>query len=142
MTKHYIFYRVLIRVAACTLFASFCWLWAETPQVDGRLITHGAAGPFRIGMKVDELKTFANQEQTNLVDLNSEGLFSPAIVIANGQLKRSLLGEITINENHEWILWRILVYDPSYHTSTGIHVGSSYGALKKNHPSIKIFDEE
>jgi hypothetical protein len=117
-------------------------LFANDVQPDSKIIATGVVGPYQLGMKIDELKARTGQERLSLVDLNSEGLFSPAIILSTDKLKRSLLCSISMNHNNEWVLSSITVLDPQYHASGGIGVGSTFINVEEAYPSIKIFDEE
>jgi hypothetical protein len=111
---------------------------AETPPVSAdKLLTPGAAGPFRIGMKVDDVKSLTRQEKIKLVDLNGEGLFWPAIVIYPG-----VVAEIIMNDHNEWVIGRLFISDPTYYTPKGIHVGSKFSEIKMKYPSSKVSHEE
>ncbi len=45
------------------------------------VLSKGQAGPIRIGMTVDDLYAKVGRERTKLVDLFSEGFFSPVLEI-------------------------------------------------------------
>ncbi len=125
-------------IAALFLALTFGPLGAETSQVNAsKLLTKGAAGPFRVGMKVEAVKVLIDQQKIKVVDLESEGLFTPAIVIASGSL-----GELAWNSNNEWAIDRLDVSDPTYYTAKGIHVGSTFSDVKRRYPSTKVSKEE
>lgn len=90
------------------------------------------AGAVTIGMPVDELYAEYSREQTQLIDLMLEGMFTPAINIytslATGQ-RPALTAEIGWNAT--WVISRVTVYDPQFRTECGIGVGSTLGALKR-----------
>ncbi len=102
-----------------------------------KLLTPGAAGPFHIGMKVDDIKSRIRQEKIKLVDMDLEGFFSPAVVISSG-----LLAELIMNNRNEWVIDRLFIYDPTYYTPEGIHIGSTFSEIKTKYPSSKVSEEE
>ncbi len=90
----------MFRAAICTLALAVCLFGAETPPVKvDKLLTPGAAGPFHIGMKVDDIKSRIRQEKIKLVYMDLEGFFSPAVVISSG-----LLAELIMNNRNEWVV--------------------------------------
>jgi hypothetical protein len=128
----------MFRAAIWILALALCSFGADAPQVTAdKLLTRGAAGPFRIGMKVDTVKTMIHQERIKLVDLNGEGLFWPAIVIYPG-----VVAEIIMNEHNEWVIDRLFISDTTYYTPKGIHIGSTFSEVKIKYPSSRVSHEE
>jgi|SRR5271165_4168413 len=126
------------RVALWILALALSSFGAETPPAnEDKLLTTGAAGPFHVGMKVDAVKRMIGQEKIKLVDLNGEGLFSPAVVIYPG-----VWAEIRMSENNAWVLSDLRVSDPTYYTPKGMHVGSKFSEIKIKYPSSKASEEE
>ena len=105
------------------------------------LVKGNEVGQFYVGMSVDRAKNLLGVERADVVDLNLEGFFSPAMVILSAQGRRSLVAELELSDTHQWIFYRIQVYDPRYRTSRGVHVGSSYAQLEKEYPGLRLSDE-
>jgi hypothetical protein len=128
----------MLRAAIWTFALALSSFGADALPVGAdKLLTPGAAGPFRIGMKVDTVKTITHQERIKVVDLNGEGLFSPAIVIYPG-----VVAEIRTNDRSEWVIDRLIISDPTYYTPKGVHVGSKLPEIRMKYPSAKISHEE
>jgi hypothetical protein len=128
----------MLRAALWTFALALSSFGADAPPVSAdKLLTPGAAGPFHIGMKVDDVKTMIHQERIKVVDLNAGGLFSPAIVIYPG-----VVAEIRTNDRNEWVVERLIISDPTYYTVKGIHVGSKLSEIRVNYPASKVSHEE
>ena len=85
-------------------------------------------------MTANEVYDLVGKENTTLVDLYLEGMYSPAIVLSDSKrTSSSLVIEIVCDK-----VWRINVHDPSYKTNGGIGVGSTFGDLKKHHKVSSI----
>ncbi|MBN1893905.1 hypothetical protein JW906_05400 [bacterium] len=126
--------RILLMAIA---FGCVAGLFAQTDP--SFLINHSRAGLAEIGIPVDELYNRYGRDNTALVDLYQEGMFSPAMEIripgsAGG--KPSLLVEIGWNEG--WTVSRITVTDARFRTDKGIGPGSTLGELRKSHGVDRI----
>ncbi len=94
----------------------------------------GRAGPVSRGMPVDQLLSTHGRELARLVDLNLEGMFSPAleILMAPGE-KPALVAEIGCGEGG-WVVERVTVRDPRFRLPKGgIGVGSALGELRRHY---------
>lgn len=123
------------------------------------LLSSGNAGPVKIGMSIDELYSKINRKRTRLVDTFDEGYFTPTLQIflpGNNRSKPSMQVEIVcrcgnpvVATSHPrswyagtpWGVGRITVYDPRFHTASGIHVGSTLGEIRKAY-HFKILNGE
>ncbi len=113
---------------------------ASSAPDDPFLIASGAAGPVRVRMAVEEIYNVYSRDQIKLVDLDLEGMFSPALKVESGG--RSLMtAEITCSRSG-WSIFRIRVEDARFHTHEGIRVGSTLAELKKAYPDLKLYADE
>jgi hypothetical protein len=86
-------------------------------------------GELAINMTANEVYNLVGKENTTLVDLYLEGMYSPALALSdNKRTSASLLIELVCDK-----VWRINVNDPIYKTKEGIGVGSTFGDLKKKY---------
>ena len=100
------------------------------------LLSKHKVGRLEVGTTVDGLYTKYDRKITKLIDLNLEGMFSPALEIyLNGSEKRhkpSLVAEILWRQG-DWVIYRINVYDKRFKTDKGIGVGSTLGDIRKSY---------
>ena len=110
--------------------------------VDVLLIGDGRIGQVVIGMSIDSLYRTVHRERTRLIDRFREGLFDPAIEIRFGQAsaRPTILAEVTMS-TCGLVVGRIEVYDPQFHTASGLHVGSTLADVRKQH-QVKLSNEE
>jgi hypothetical protein len=98
------------------------------------LLSKHKAGRLTIGMSVDEVFEVYSRDDIDLVDLNLEGGFTPALEIYiegghdNGP---SLQAEYTLKD--WWVIWRITVPDDRFRTEEGIGVGSTMGDIREHY---------
>jgi hypothetical protein len=105
-------------------------------QSDSFEIQNGRVGRAHVGMTVAEFYSAFDRREIELVDLDLEGTFSPALEVhSNNHLL--LTAEID-KRNGGWMIFRITVLDRRFHTSRGISVGSTYADVKKAYPGLKI----
>lgn len=90
------------------------------------LLSKGKVGDVSIDMSPNEVYSLVGKENTKIVDLYLEAMYSPAIVLMNVEKEGALVFEIVCEK-----VWRINVYDPIYKTAKGIGVGSTMGELRK-----------
>jgi len=109
---------------------------AALAQSDSFQIHNGRSGRMHVGMTVEEFYQAFDRREIKLVDLDGEGMFSPALVVrSNGQVL--VTGEID-KRNGDWIIFRIEINDRRYHTVAGLSVGSTLADLKRAYPGLKI----
>ena len=112
--------RSRIKLAVVT---PFLFTMALVASVDTSwLIEHGKAG--QIQMKVDDFYAICGRDNVQLIDLQNEGMFSPALTVRLGSGSTpSLTAEVTRNARQEWTIGRTHITDTRFHTAEGIHVG-------------------
>jgi len=112
--------------------ASLCMAGLSAQTDSSRVIGKSRAGRAEIGISVDELYNRYGKDNTTLVDLYQEGMFSPAMEIripGSAEGKPSMLVEIGWTEG--WTVSRITVSDARFRTEKGIGPGSSLGDVRK-----------
>lgn len=129
------------------------FLDAETPVVTRKfLLSKQKAGHVKIGMSIDDLYRKYDRKSTKLVDLYTEGTFSPALEIylnkEEDEEKYSFITEIGWSPLHTskieksisvaryrtgFVVTRIQVYDENFKTEKGVGVGSTLGELWKHY---------
>lgn len=101
-------------------------------QTDSYLILKGQIGNFRIGSTPDAFYSEFEYQQTELIDLYIEAVYSPAIQV-NDIMGIRLIAEIDCNT-----IFRVRIYDKLYHTKKGISIGSSLKELKSYYGDVEI----
>jgi hypothetical protein len=133
-------------VRASLLAAAVCLcarLSAQTPANStgpSFLVERGRAGAFQIGMTVDEAQAIAGIEHTKLAAKYPEGMFEPELNIwLSGFAGRpAISAPISDFPCGMPALSGLLVRDPRFRTSHGIHAGSTLADIRKYAPSAKI----
>jgi hypothetical protein len=122
----------------CDVIMCFCLLAfpvsarpEQKPANDFYLISTGKAGQAQIGMTVDSFKQIYTEAK--LVDLQQEGMFSPALEVRSGEL----VADIDKNRQNQWAITRIQINDARYRTAKGISVGMTATAVRSAYPSVK-----
>jgi hypothetical protein len=128
--------------ALCMVAALVMSPAALAAQSDSLLIREDGVGRVRMGMSIDSLYRVVGRERTRLIDRFREGLFDPALEIRFGSPRStpSLVAEVLFSACGARV-GRIEVYDPRYHTASGLHVGSTLADVQRQHP-VKISKEE
>jgi hypothetical protein len=103
--------------------------FSETPST---ILSLHKVGDVTIDMTVNAVYGVLGKQNTSLVDLYLEGMYSPALVVNNNG-SRSIIFEIVCDK-----VWRIGVFDHKYKTQKGIGIGSTFGDLKKNYTISSI----
>jgi hypothetical protein len=118
----------------CAAFAS--GIAQENRSSDNFLLDRHKAGYLEIGMDVDSVYNIYGLDNIKIVDLQSEGAFSPAIrIFMNGgpDSSASLVAVIECQNKFEWLIHSIGVYDNRFRTKEGIGAGSTLGDLRKTY---------
>lgn len=116
------------------LFACSVLLSCGFTDAQNKILSLHKVGGLTIDMTANEIYDLVGKENTTLVDLYLEGMYSPAIVLTDSKrTASSLVIEIVCDK-----VWRMNVHDPSYKTNSGIGVGSTFGDLKKHHKVSSI----
>lgn len=103
-------------------------------NIENKILSLHKAGELAINMTANEVYDLVGKENTTLIDLYLEGMYSPALVLTdNKRTGSSLVLEIVCDK-----VWRINVHDPLYKTKEGIGVGSTFGDLKKKYAVTSI----
>lgn len=125
--------------AAAALLASPALLVA---QPDSLRILDDRVGSVIVGMSIDSLYRAVGRERTRLIDRFREGLFDPALEIRLGSPASppTMIAEVLFSPCGARV-GRIEVYDPQYHTASGLHVGSTLAEVQRQHP-VSISNEE
>ena len=92
-------------------------------------MARGRVGEIKIGMRPSDIYAVVNKNFTRLVDLQLEGMYSPAIELFRTELQRDnpeIIFELDQNK-----IYRIQVHSPQYRTDKGIGVGSTFGELRR-----------
>jgi hypothetical protein len=107
----------------------------QAPVASEFLLQPRQAGPVELGEAVDQLYARFDRDNVRLVDLFSEGMFSPAVQI---YLPGSDTQPAIIAPIREWpcagfSVWGITVRDRRFRTKDGFGVGSTLGDLRRAH---------
>jgi hypothetical protein len=94
------------------------------------IVERGRVGSIAIGAPAESVRREFG-ERVRLVDLNLEGMLSPAfeVKLATAQIGPSLVVEIN-PVNSRLVVTRINVVDPTLRTKEGIGVGSTFAELR------------
>jgi hypothetical protein len=113
------------------LFALSCSPYPfEAPAKDKNLIiARGRVGEIKVGMRPDDIYAICGKQFTRIVDLQLEGMYSPAIELFKTESKKNN-PEVIFELNQDKV-YRIKVRSPQYKTDKGIGVGSTFGDLRR-----------
>lgn len=101
-------------------------------QDDPFLIKDSGVGRIHLGMTVDEFLAAYERSQVRLVDLQLEGMFSPALKVqSNGHPL------LTAEIDRGWVISRIQLEDRRFHTAEGISIGSTFAEIQRAYPGSK-----
>ena len=103
-------------------------------EMDLHLIAQGQAGLVRIGDDVQSVYERYPENQVRLVDLQMEGLPTPALAITvpGSGIARGIVAQLGVGEDG-MVVTRIHVADPVLKTREGIGVGSSFADLRSTY---------
>jgi len=98
------------------------------------------AGQFELGQSVDNVMRLAGRQHVRLVNLDLEGMFTPAIEIrlVDPQSTPSLVAQIREWPCPDFQVWNLMVYDRRFRTVDGIGVGTTLRELRRRYPSLKL----
>jgi hypothetical protein len=89
----------------------------------------GRVGEIKVGMSPGDIYAVFGKKLTRLVDLQLEGMYSPAIELYKNEKQENdpeMIFELDQDKVH-----RIQVHSPQYRTDKGIGVGSTFGELRR-----------
>jgi hypothetical protein len=97
------------------------------------LLRADAAGVIELGQTIDQVYARVGRDNTRLVDLFTEGMFSPALEI---RLPDATTQPAIVTPIREWpcaefSVWGIMVRDSRFRTADGFGVGSRLGDLRR-----------
>ena len=113
------------------------------PQSEEFLLTPGKAWRVDVGVPVDELYDLVGRDNTRLVDLYYEGMFSPALEIRLPGSPGMVALVVPIREwpCRTFSVQGIEVRDPRFRTREGVGVGSTLGEVQKYY-RVTLSNEE
>ncbi len=114
------------------LLSVFAWSPSAISVDNNFLLSKGKAGPIKIGMSVDDLYAKVDRARTKLIDLYSEGFFTPALEIYLNQ-QMTNRPSLVVGLSKNWTVHDIFVYDPGFKTDKGFGVGSTLGDIRKEY---------
>jgi len=105
-------------------------------------IVPGRVGAIVIGMSVDDFYLKVGRDRTRLVDQFWEGLFDPAVEVRLSPKASSpnLVAKVGASACG-FTVGMVIVHDPRFRLASGIHVGSSFGELRRLH-RVEISKDE
>jgi hypothetical protein len=137
----------IIVFTALLLTTSYSQYLSEASAKDANkdlTMARGRVGEIKLGMSSNDIYAAFGKKLTRLVDLQLEGMSSPAIELFKTEAQRDN-PEIIFELDHDKV-YRIQVHSRQYRTDKGIGVGSTFEDLKRvygvKHPKQIIWGEE
>ncbi|MHB9027698.1 MAG: hypothetical protein ACYC9O_02905 [Candidatus Latescibacterota bacterium] len=102
------------------------------------LLQREKAGRLKVGATVDELNAIYRGFPKNLVDLDREGFFTPAIEIYLQNHEKMIPSLVAEFRGDEHRIHMIKIIDQRFKTEKGVGVGSTLGDVKKAYRVSRI----
>jgi len=130
------------RLISVTLGIALCASGASAQSSDS-LLAPGRAGRVTIGMIVEDVYAAFGRENVKLIDLYSEGMFTPAVQIFVAPDRAVPIVVANIDQVcGRYRITGISALSPRFRTVDGLGVGSTVGEIRKRQPTAKPSREE